>query len=154
MWLQWLWEGFVSGVEKVTTLWWLVPLFVVIQVLKDSGWLAKLSGWMRPVLAPLRLPGDAALPVAAGLAVGLTYGSGIILQTAEEGRLTRNELTVTCVFVGVCHAVIEETILFSAVGANGLLLLAIRVAAGLLFGYGASWLLLRRSATQAHPSNV
>lgn len=146
MWIQWIWEGFASGVMKVVALWWLVPLFILIQALKDSGWLGRMSGWMRPLLAPLRLPGDAGLPVVAGLAVGLTYGAGVILQTAEEGKLTRNELTVACVLLGICHAVIEETILFSAIGTNGFLLIGIRIVAGALFAYGASWFLIRRTA--------
>jgi spore maturation protein SpmB len=147
--VQWLWEGFVAGVAKVATLWWLVPLFIVIQVLKDSGWLNKVSGWMKPILAPLRLPGEAGLPTVAAVTVGLTYGSGIILQTAEEGNLTRNELTVLCIFVGICHAIIEETILFSAVGVNGFMLLGIRFVTGALFGMVASWVLLAGAGTRA-----
>lgn len=142
--LQWIWDGFLSGVWKIVALWWLVPLFVAIQVLKDVGWLAKVARWMRPVLSPLRLPGDAGLPVVAGLAVGLTYGAGVILQVGEEGKLTRAELTVACVFLGICHAVIEETILFSAAGTNGLLLVAIRAVTGMIFAFGASRVLLKR----------
>ena len=144
MWMEWAWEGLVSGVMKIVALWWLLPLFVGIQLLKDSGWLGKLSGWMRPLLAPLRLPGDAGLPMVAGLSVGLTYGAGVIIQSAEEGKLTRNELTTTCVFLGICHALIEETILFSSIGTNGLLLMWIRIVVGLLFAYVVSHLLNRR----------
>ncbi|HWI62112.1 MAG TPA: nucleoside recognition domain-containing protein [Symbiobacteriaceae bacterium] len=143
--LQWIWEGFVSGVLKIADLWWLVLLFIAIQVLKDAGWLDKVSKWMRPILAPLRLPGDAGLPVAAGLAVGLTYGSGIILQAGEEGKMSRAELTVACVFLGICHAVVEETILFSAAGASGTLLVVVRAVAGLVFAFGASRVLLKKA---------
>lgn len=146
MWLQWIWEGFVSGALKLAELWWLVFLFIVIQLLKDSGWLEKASSKLKPLLAPLRLPNDAGLPVLAGLAVGLTYGAGVILQTAEEGRLTRNELTVACVFLGICHAVIEETILFSAIGVNGMFLVAIRFVLGVLIALGTSRYLLARTA--------
>ncbi|MFZ5822742.1 MAG: nucleoside recognition domain-containing protein [Bacillota bacterium] len=139
MWLSWIWEGFVSGVMKVLALWWLLPLFVLIQLLKDSGWLGRASRWMAPLLRPLRLPDAAGLPIVAGLAVGLTYGAGVLIQTAEEGKLTRGQLTVMCVFLGICHALIEETILFTAVGSNGLLLIAIRIGVGAL----AAWILAR-----------
>jgi hypothetical protein len=134
--LSWIWEGFVSGVMKVAGLWWLVLLFIAIQLLKDSGWLAKASRWMSPLLRPLRLPDEAGLPMIAGLAIGLTYGAGVILQTAEEGSLNREQLTVMCVFLGICHAVFEETILFTAAGSNGLLLVAIRFVTAVAFGYG------------------
>lgn len=140
LYLTWLWDGFVSGLLKVAELWWLVPLFVVIQWLKDSGWLAKASRLMAPILRPLRLPDEAGLPIVAGLAVGLTYGAGVIIQTAEEGNLTKDQLTVMCIFLGICHAVIEETILFTAVGSNGFLLVAIRFVVAAVMAYGvARW---------------
>lgn len=138
MWLTWAWEGFVSGVLKVLNLWWLILLFIAIQLLKDSGWLGRASKLMAPLLRPLRLPDEAGLPIVAGLSVGLTYGAGIIIQVAEEGQLTRDELTLTCVFLGICHAIIEETVLVSAAGANGLLLLAVRFGAAALFAVGLS----------------
>jgi hypothetical protein len=149
MWLTWIWEGFVAGVMKVVSLWWLIPLFIGIQALKDSGWLERVSRRMRPILAPLRLPGEAGLPVAAGLAVGLTYGAGVILQVAAEGRLNRDELTVACVFLGICHAVIEETILFSTAGTNGLLLVTLRAVLAMVVAWGVSRLLLPRPAAEA-----
>lgn len=150
MWLTWLWEGLLTGALQVARLWWLIPLFIGIQILKDAGWLSHASRFMAPVLRPLRLPGDAGVPLAAGLAIGLTYGAGVLLQTAREGRLTRNELTVLCVFLGVCHAIFEETFLFAAAGANAFLLLAIRMAAAAAAGWLASraWL---RTAAHARP---
>jgi len=149
MWIQWAWEGFLSGAMKVLALWWLVPLFVAIQFLKDSGWLGRLSRWMRPLLRPLRLPDEAGLPMVAGLAVGLTYGAGVLIQTAEEGTLTKDQSTVLCVFLGICHAVVEETILFTAVGSNGLLLIGIRFATAALFGFTVSRLTLGAALGQA-----
>jgi hypothetical protein len=149
IWWIWIWEGFLAGAHKVLTLWWLIPFFVVFQLLTDSGWLARLSRLMNPVLRPLRLPGEAAVPMVGTVVVGLTYGSGMLIQAAKEGKLSRNELTVICVTSGICHAVIEETVLFAAAGTSGTLVLAIRVAMGLLFGYGASYMLLRKKTAPA-----
>lgn len=149
LWLTWIWEGALAGAMKVLDLWWLILLFIVIQLLKDSGILGKASKAMAPILRPLRLPDAAGLPLVAGLAVGLTYGAGVLIQTAEEGQMDRNQLTVMCVFLGICHAVIEETILFTAVGSNGLLLIAIRFVVAAIFGWGASWMLLSPTAQTA-----
>jgi hypothetical protein len=145
-WLTWIWDGFVAGVLEVAQLWWLVLLFIAIQLLKDSGVLARAARYMAPVLRPLRLPADASLPMAAGLGSGLTYGAGILIQTGREGQLSRNELTVLCVFLGICHAVVEETILFSAVGADGLLLLSIRFGSAAVAGGLAARAWLARPA--------
>ncbi|HYF93095.1 MAG TPA: hypothetical protein VD969_12730 [Symbiobacteriaceae bacterium] len=75
----------------------------------------------------------------------MTYGSGVILQVGEEGMLSRAELTVTCVFVGICHAVIEETILLAAAGTSGALLVTVRALAGFLFAFGTSSVLLKKA---------
>lgn len=147
--LDWIWDGFVSGLLKVLDLWFLIPISIGLQLLKDSGWLRKVSTWLRPVLAPFRLPEEAALPIAAGLTVGITYGAGVILQASDEGKMSRDDLTITCVFLGICHAVIEETILFTAIGVNGFLLLAVRLIAGLLFAYGTTRWIYRKRAIQA-----
>ncbi|HYG57130.1 MAG TPA: nucleoside recognition domain-containing protein [Symbiobacteriaceae bacterium] len=144
MWLTWLWEGFSAGVAKMVSLWWLIPLFIGIQLLRDGGVLGRLSRFLSPLLAPLRLPGDAGLPVVAGLTIGLTYGSGVIIQVVEEGKLNRDELTVVCVLLGVSHALIEETILLTSLGANGVLLVALRVLLAPTFAFVASRLLLPR----------
>lgn len=146
IWLTWIWEGLVSGALKIAALWWLVLLFVAIQILKDSGWLDKASRWMAPLLRPLRLPDSAGLPMAAGLVIGLTYGAGVLIQSAEEGNLSRDELTVLCIFLGICHAIIEETILFAAAGANGLLLLLTRFGSAALFGVLAARFMLPKPA--------
>jgi len=148
VWLQWVWEGFIDGILKVADLWWLIFVFIGIQLLKDSGWLDRVSRRMYPLLAPLRLPADAALPVVAALGVGVTFGAGIIIQVGQEGRLTRNQLTTACVLVGICHAVFEETILLTAAGTNGLLLLGVRAVMGILFGYVASRILLPLPAVE------
>jgi Fe2+ transport system protein B len=139
----WVWDGFVAGVQRIVSLWWLLPLFIAIQILKDSGYLERVSRWMGWLLRPLRLPGDAGLPMIAGLSVGLTYGSGIILQAREEGKLTRDELTVACVALGCCHALVEETLLMTAAGASGVILVAARALTGLACGLIASRALLR-----------
>lgn len=149
MWLQWMWDGFISGIMKVIELWWLVLLFAAIQVVKDSGWLDWVSRKLRPLLSPLRLPDEAGVPVVAGLAVGMTYGAGVILQTAEEGKLNRNQLTVSCVFLGVCHAVFEETVLFSSAGTSGILLISIRFVSALVIGLIAARMLLPAAPAKA-----
>lgn len=144
VWLTWIWEGAVSGVMEIVELWWLIPLFIVIQLLKDSGWLGRASRFMAPLLRPLRLPDEAGLPMVAGLSIGLTYGAGVLIQVAEEGSLTRREMTVLCIFLGICHAIVEETILFAAAGSNGLLLLAVRFGMAAVFGVAAAFYMLPR----------
>jgi hypothetical protein len=118
----------------------IVPLLIAMECLKDMGWLEKISIRFQGVTRFLRLPGEAALGMIAGLFVGLILGSGVIMQITEEVKMTRTQLNTLFVFIGICHAVIEETILFTAIGANGIFILFSRVFTSLLFGFMYIWI--------------
>ena len=117
-----------------------VPLLIAIECLKDMGWLEKLSARLSGVTRILRLPGEAALGLIVGLFVGLLFGSGVIMQLTEEVKMTRTQINTMFVFIGLCHAVIEETILFTAIGANGAVILLGRILTSVLFGFMYIWI--------------
>lgn len=118
----------------------IVPLLIAIECLKDMGWLEKISAKSQRATRFLKLPGEAALGLVVGLFVGLLLGSGVIMQITEEVKMTRTQINTLFVFIGLCHAVIEETILFTAIGANGVLILLGRVLTSLLFGFMYIWI--------------
>lgn len=117
----------------------IVPLLIAIECLKDMGWLEKLSDRFQGMTRFLRLPGEAALGLIVGLLVGLLFGSGVIMQITEEVKMTRTQINTLFIFIGLCHAVIEETILFTAIGANGAVVLPGRMLTALLFGFMYIW---------------
>ncbi|HLO01677.1 MAG TPA: nucleoside recognition domain-containing protein [Symbiobacteriaceae bacterium] len=147
--LQWIWSGFLDGLSKLLTLWWVPLLLIALQILKDSGYLMKLNRLAKPLLRYLRLPDEAGFPVVAAIGLGVTYGSGLIIQAAEESNFTQAQMTVMVIFVGICHAIFEETALFFGAGANGFLLLAIRFASAFVFGGLATLWFYRRPAERA-----
>ncbi|MFC4768332.1 nucleoside recognition domain-containing protein [Effusibacillus consociatus] len=109
-----------------------IPLMFVIQILKEIKFLDSMAGWMRPVTRLLGLPEKAAVPLLAGLFFGLAYGAGVILQSTQEENLTRRELYLMFIFLILCHAVVEDTLLFVPLGINGWLLLGTRLAAAVI----------------------
>lgn len=121
-----------------------VPLIIAIECLKDMGWMGKISESFQGVTKVLSLPGESAIGIIVGFMVGLVLGSGVIMQLTEEVKLTRYQLNVFFVFIGICHAIIEETILFTAIGANGIAVLLSRALAALIFTFMyiriAAWL--------------
>jgi spore maturation protein SpmB len=147
--MTWIWEGFLSGLSKMVALWWVPLLLIALQILKDSGWLLKLNRLAKPLLRYLHLPDEAAVPVVAGIGLGVTYGSGLIIQAAAEGDFTQAQMTVMIIFVGICHAIFEETALFFGAGVNGFLLLAIRFGSAFLFGGLATLWFYRKPGRQA-----
>lgn len=127
-----------STILKMTLI--IIPLLIAIECLKDMGWLEKISYRFQGVTKFLRLPGEAAIGLIVGLFIGLLLGSGVIMQINEDIKMTRTQMNILFVFIGICHAMIEETILFTAIGANGAVVLLGRVLTSLLFGFMFIWI--------------
>jgi len=130
-----------STILKMTLV--IIPLLIGIEWLKDMGWLLKLSSRFHGATRFLRLPGEAALGLLVGLFVGLVFGSGVIMQISEDVKMTRTQMNTMFVFIGICHAIVEETILFTAIGANGAVILLGRVLTALLLGFIYLWITYR-----------
>ncbi|UMZ74666.1 nucleoside recognition domain-containing protein [Natranaerofaba carboxydovora] len=112
-----------------------IPLLVVTEFLKEGGLLNKISRLFEPFTNKLNLSKEAAFPIVIAWTVGLQYGAGIVMQVGKEGNLTTKELTITGIFIGIAHSLIEETILFSGIGGNPFILFFSRFFAGLIFTY-------------------
>ena len=71
--------------------------------------------------------------IVAGLLLGITYGAGIIIAEAKKGTLTKADILYIGTFLMLCHSIIEDVLLFVIFGANGWIILAIRVMMALVF---------------------
>ena len=114
-----LYEGFqgsAASVFKIATI--VIPLMVAMQFIKELNFLDRLSVLLSPLVKLLGISRQASLPILAGLFLGLSYGGGIIIQSAREGLLTRRDLFLTVIFLSVCHSLIEDNFLFIAIGAD------------------------------------
>lgn len=126
-------EGIVGGLKSVLNIAMIVfPLMIVMEIAKDLKILDKISEFCKPLTKWLGVSKESAFPLAIGLVFGLAYGAGIIIQNAKEGNLDKRSLILISIFLVCCHAVIEDTLIFVAVGANGFLLLTMRLVTALL----------------------
>jgi hypothetical protein len=105
------------------------PLMIVMEFARKYKVMDLLSAALSPLTRLLGVQRGAAFPLAVGLIFGLAYGSGVIIQSAKDGEIDRRSLTLVSIFLACCHAVVEDTLLFVAIGASGWLLLGIRTFA-------------------------
>lgn len=105
----------------------IIPLMIVMQFLKDLKILDKLSNYMEPIARVLGISKKSTFPLLIGLLLGLAYGAGVIINSAKESDLTKRDLYLVIIFLVACHSVIEDTLIFVALGANGWLLLGLRL---------------------------
>jgi hypothetical protein len=104
-----------------------IPLMIVMQYLKDKGWLNRFSNWMAPAMKLLGMRENTSMTMAAGLTIGLAYGAGVMMQAAKEDGVSKKDLYLAFIFLVSCHAVVEDTLVFVPLGIPVLPLLIIRV---------------------------
>lgn len=130
-----------------------IPVMVALELARDLQVLDRVAGRLAPVLGIFRLSREAAFPLLVGIIFGIAYGAGVLIDEARSGRLSWRDLFLINVFLSVCHAVVEDTALFMAVGADGLVILLGRFIAAVLITYMISrsaWL-ERESAKRGLP---
>lgn len=77
--------------------------------------------------------------IVAGLVLGITYGAGILIHEAKTGNLSKVDIFYIATFLMICHSVVEDVLLFVIFGANGWLVILIRIVMAFVF----SWLLVK-----------
>ncbi len=111
---------------------------LLLAVLKDSRVLDRATLLIEPVMKRFSLSNKAAFPVLAGLLLGIVYGSGVIISSAKNDILTKRDLALVLVFLGVCHSVIEDSVIFASLGANVWILIFARFFMALLAAFAVS----------------
>ena len=123
----------IIGIIKI-----IMPIMITLQVLKDYKILDKITEPFSFLSKMFKTSQNSVLPLLVGIIFGLSYGAGVIIQTAKEGNLTKRDLFLITLFLIACHAVFEDTLLLVAVGANGILLFVARLLAAFVLTYVVS----------------
>ena len=119
----------------------IIPLMVVLALLTDTRLLDRGVGFIQPVMQRLNLSNRVAFPLLAGLFLGIVFGSGVIISFANDGTLTKRDLIIVLVFLGICHSVVEDTLIFAALGANWWVLITCRFVLAALAALAVSLVL-------------
>lgn len=70
-----------------------------------------------------------------GVFLGITYGAGILIKEVESGRISKDDIFYIGTFLMICHAIIEDTLLFVIFGADFTMAIIIRTIAAIVFSY-------------------
>ncbi|HOW56318.1 MAG TPA: hypothetical protein PLR60_16885 [Syntrophorhabdaceae bacterium] len=79
------------------------------------------------------------VPLITGIIIGLTYGAGIIIHSIRTSNVSKREAFLILLFLSICHAIIEDTLIFVVIGANTFILLAFRFALAIIL----TWLVYK-----------
>lgn len=122
--------GYMNSIIKIAMI--VIPLMICIEMLKTTDLLQKATRLFHPVTRLLGLPSATTFPLLAGIIFGVAYGSGLIIQSVETGEISPKENYLLNIFLSICHGMIEDTLLFVAIGASLGVLVAVRIAAAVL----------------------
>lgn len=115
------------GVIKIV-----IPLMLIIEIIKDLKILDKISGVVKPITRVIGTTKESLLPLLSGLLFGLLYGAGIIIDSVNEGNMHKKEVYLVTIFLGACHAVVEDTLIFTQIGANGWIIFFARLITAII----------------------
>lgn len=128
--------GSFNSVKTMASI--IIPIMVCMEILKDSNILDKISKKLKFISDFFNMSHMTIFPMLVGFIFGISYGAGVIIESAEEGNLTKNDLYILMIFLIACHAVIEDTLLFGVVGVNLWLLFTLRVGVALVITFISS----------------
>jgi spore maturation protein SpmB len=127
-----------------------IGLMILQRILAEFGIVKLLSRALSPLLWLLGLPKRTAFLWIVSNTLGLAYGAGVIFGEVESGAVSKEEVELLNRSIAICHSLLEDTLLFIAVGAWAFWITVPRLilAAGVVWTYRA-WRALRGSSSNA-----
>jgi len=111
------------------------PIMMVLRIARETQVLTKVSNYFEPLTKKIYLSKEATFPLIVGIVFGLTYGAGVLVKAAKEGRLTTRDMLLINVFLGLNHAVFEDALIFGAIGANAWVIFVTRFLLAVVVTY-------------------
>lgn len=111
----------------------ILGLMLIMRLLDALRVTALLNWLLRPVLRRIGIGPSASTVTIVGLALGLSYGSGLIIHESRSGRIGGRDLFYSLTLMGLAHALIEDTMLMLLLGGHMAGVFWGRLAFSLLF---------------------
>jgi len=116
--------GLKGGVQTSVKLFkFVLPLYVLVDLLKGSAAIEVLGAWFAPVMQLFGLPGEAAFAFVAAFSLNLYAGIAVMAPLA----LTPWQVTQCGLMMGIAHNLVLEGGVLAGTGARGGLLTLCRV---------------------------
>jgi hypothetical protein len=110
-----------------------IPLMIFIETFKRSPFWDGFCNNVAKIIKYLGFSKNSAIPLAAGAIFGLIYGAGTVMDEVKKGLISTKEIILINIFLVLSHAMIEDTAIFVAIGANFIVIFFGRVVITILF---------------------
>lgn len=114
---------------------WLISMYFVLWVVRVTGMMGYIERLMAPVLASVGIQPSASFFVIIGMFLGIFFGAGFLISEIKKGHIDRQSAFRGTMLLCMVHAIVEDTLLMLAIGAEiwGILILRFLFSAGMLY---------------------
>lgn len=109
-----------------------ILLMVIMQFLREKGFLITLSHRLEPLTKLLGVSRNTSMTLVTGLTIGLAYGAGLMIHAVKEDGVSKKDMYLAMLFLVACHAVVEDTVVFIPLGIPVWPLLLIRLTTAII----------------------
>ena len=128
--LNWLHDMVITSVKILI----LVNVLLILQkILNEFGLIKWILMPFRPILSILGLPANTGFLWMVAYTLGLSYGGAIMISQSEEGKLDPEDADLLNHHIAVSHSLLEDTLLFVAMGYPLLILVIPRILLSIVY---------------------
>jgi hypothetical protein len=96
----------------------IAALTLFLRILRVLGVERLIHFLLAPVLRLLGIARVASNIIIVGLTLGLSFGGGLLISEARRGEIAGKDIFLSMAFLGLCHSLIEDTLLMMLLGAD------------------------------------
>ncbi|PHR30656.1 MAG: hypothetical protein COA36_01210 [Desulfotalea sp.] len=91
-------------------------IIILMRLFKAVGLLGFCERILSPFLPHFGMSPRAAPITVVGMIMGIGYGGALIIRETATGKLGKDEVFNSMVLMGLCHGLLEDTLLMAAIG--------------------------------------
>jgi hypothetical protein len=93
-------------------------LMALMRFLKASGFIDAFSRSLKPIMDWLGIHA-AVIPITVvGMTLGILYGGALMIEETKKNKIPAKDVFYAFCLMGLCHSIIEDSLLMMALGAN------------------------------------
>lgn len=96
----------------------ILGLLIMMKVLHTLRIIDLMNWILRPILNIMGIGPKASAITVIGLTMGLSWGGGLIINEAKNGTVGKEDIFYSLTLMGLCHSLIEDTLLIMLIGGH------------------------------------
>lgn len=93
-------------------------LLLLIKILKVTGVINIITKGLSPLLKLMGIGAEVTTIAIIGLTLGVVYGGVLIINESKNQNINKRDIFYCLALMGLCHSVIEDSILMMALGGH------------------------------------